>query len=69
MKIDEAIENLKDEKNRGAKNIIVAWWGASGFGRQDDETWEHATKMVERNHDWSATHEDLQSTLTLYTSE
>lgn len=69
MTIDEAIARLKNEKTRGVKSIIMVWWDASGFNRQDDETWEHAAEMVDRKHDWSTTHEDLQSTLDHYTSE
>jgi len=69
MTIDEAIENLKDAKKRGVKSVILAWWDALDFSRQDDEAWEHAAEMVERKHDWSSTHEDLQMTLDLYTSE
>jgi hypothetical protein len=69
MTIDDAIENLKDAKKRGVKSVILAWWDALDFSRQDDEAWEHAAEMVERKHDWSSTHEDLKMTLDLYTSE
>jgi hypothetical protein len=69
MTIDEAIENLKAEKRRGTKSVIIAWWNADQFGRADDETWEHAADVVERKHDWSGTHDDLSMTLDLYTSE
>lgn len=69
MTIDEAISRLKAEKAAGVKSVIVAWWNADMFGRQDDEAWEHAAEMVERKHDWSSTHEDLQMTLDLFTNE
>lgn len=69
MTIDEAIETLKAEKQSGTKSVILAWWNADMFGRQDDEAWEQAADVVERKHDWSSTHEDLQMTLDLYTSE
>jgi hypothetical protein len=69
MTIDEAIETLEAEKQSGTKSVILAWWNADMFGRQDDEAWEHAADTVERKHDWSSTHEDLQMTLNLYTSE
>ena len=69
MTIDEAIENLKDAKKRGVKSVILAWWDALDFSRQDDEAWEHAADLVERKHDWSSTHDDLAMTLDLYTSE
>jgi hypothetical protein len=69
MTIDEAIARLNQEKKAGIKSVIVAWWDAGMFGRIDDEAWEHAAEVVERKHDWSSTHEDLQMTLDLYTSE
>lgn len=69
MTIDEAIERLKAEKKAGIKSVIIVWWDAGMFGRIDDEAWEHAAEVVERKHDWSSTHEDLQTTLDLYTSE
>lgn len=69
MTIDEAIERLNQEKKAGIKSVIVAWWDAGMFGRIDDEAWEHAAEVVERKHDWSSTHEDLQMTLDLYTGE
>jgi hypothetical protein len=69
MTIDEAIALLESEKAAGVKSIIVAWWQADMFSRADDEAWEHAAALVERKHDWSSTHEDLQMTLDLYTSE
>lgn len=69
MTIDEAIENLKNEKRRGTKSVIIAWWNADQFGREDDEAWEHDADVVERKHDWSSTHDDLSMTLDLYASE
>lgn len=69
MTIDEAIERLKAEKKAGIKSVIIAWWDAGMFGRIDDEAWEHAADLVDRKHDWSSTHEDLQMTLDMYTSE
>lgn len=69
MTIDEAIERLKAEKKAGIKSVIIAWWDAGMFGRIDDEAWEHAADLADRKHDWSSTHEDLQMTLDMYTSE
>lgn len=69
MTIDEAIENLKAEKRRGTKSVIIAWWAADQFGRSDDESWENAADVVERKHDWSSTHDDLAMALDLYASE
>lgn len=69
MTIDEAIKLLKAEKAAGVKSVIMAWWQADMFGRDDDEAWEHAAEMVESKHDWSSTHDDLAMSLDLYTSE
>lgn len=69
MTIDEAIQDLKAAKKRGVKSVVLAWWSADMFERIDDETWEHAAEVVEQKHDWSSTHEDLQMTLDMYTSE
>jgi len=69
MTIDEAIKNLRAEKRRGTKSVIIAWWNADMFDRVDDEAWDHDAALVERKQDWSSTHEALQMTLDLYTSE
>jgi hypothetical protein len=69
MTIDDAIENLKDAKSRGVKSIIMAWWDALDFSRQDDDAWEHDAALVERKHDFASTHEALQMTLDFYTNE
>lgn len=69
MTIDEAIENLKAEKRRGTKSVIIAWWNADQFQREDNDAWEHAAEVVERKHDWSSTHDDLAMALDLYASE
>jgi hypothetical protein len=69
MTIEKAIENLEAAKKRGVKSVILAYWKADQFRREDNEEWEHAAELVERKMDWSATRDDLQSTLDLYTSE
>lgn len=69
MTVDEAIENLKAEKRRGTKSVIIAWWNADQFQREDNDAWEHAAEVVERKHDWSSTHDDLAMALDLYASE
>ena len=69
MTIREAIENLEAAKKRGVKSVILAYWEADQFQREDNETWEHAAELVERKMDWSGTHDDLTMVLDLYTSE
>jgi hypothetical protein len=69
MTIDEAIQNLKDAKKRGVKSIILAWWGADMFDYEDDDHWEAVAETVEREMDWSTTHDDIEMTMDLYTSD
>lgn len=69
MTIDEAIELLKDEKKAGVKSVILAWWNADMFGRQDDDAWADAADIVERKHDWSSTNDDIAMTLDIYTND
>jgi len=67
MTVDEAIENLKAAKKRGAKNIILAYWEADQFQREDDDVWADAAERVERKMDWSHTHDDIRELIELYT--
>jgi hypothetical protein len=67
MTIDEAIENLKAAKKRGVKNIVLAYWEADQFEREDDDVWAEAADRIERKMDWSATHDDISVLLALYT--
>lgn len=69
MTVDEAIELLAAEKEKGTKSVLIAWWNADMFEREDDEAWEHAAEIVERKMDWSSTHDDLAMMLDLYASE
>ena len=69
MTVDEAIELLTAEKEKGTKSVLIAWWNADMFEREDDEAWEDAAEIVERKMDWSSTHDDLVMLLDLYASE
>jgi hypothetical protein len=69
MTVDEAIENLKDAKKRGVKSVLLAYWEADQFDREDNDEWEHAAELVERKMDWSRTCDDIAMTLDLYTNE
>jgi hypothetical protein len=69
MTVDEAIQNLKAAKKRGIKSIVLAYWEADQFQREDNDEWEHAAGLVERKMDWSGTHDDIAMTLDLYTNE
>lgn len=59
MTIDEAIENLKQAKKQGKKNIILAWWDSKMFGKKDDEEWARICDYIDNKMDWSETHDDL----------
>lgn len=59
MKIEEAIAQLIEEKNNGTKSIILAYWKADLFDRQDDYEWESDTELVENEMDWSKAHDQM----------
>lgn len=69
MTIDEAIKNLKTAKESGTKNIILAWWGAEMFDREDDKLWQYDSERVEQKMDWSMTHETLSDMLRMCATE
>jgi hypothetical protein len=69
MTIDEAIKNLEAAKRGGVKSIVLAWWSADMFEREDNDDWQYAASMVERKMDWSATHDAVAMTLDLYTGD
>lgn len=54
MRIDDAIKMLRDEKRRGAKSVILAYWTAEFFGRPDDDEFLADSEYVESEMDWSA---------------
>ena len=59
MKIEDAIESLKKAQSEGLKSIIMAYWEASSFDRQDDAEWEKDCESVEEIMDWSFPTEDI----------
>ena len=59
MKIQRAIEFLQEMQKGGVQNIILAYWEASFFHREDDKSWEEDAKMVEDTFDWSSAHEQI----------
>jgi hypothetical protein len=59
MTIDEAIKLLEAEKAAGVKSIILAWWNADMFDRQDDEAWAADVEQIDDKFDWSSTHDDI----------
>lgn len=60
MKIETAIEMLKQAQKQGVKSIVMAYWEADMFERQDDESWEVDSEYVESEMDWSMTHERIE---------
>jgi hypothetical protein len=63
MKIREAIKALQEEEKNGTKNVIMAYWTAESFEREDDTAWQEDLEIIDTDMDWSNAHEDLQSAL------
>ena len=61
MKIKQAIKELQELEKNGVKNIILAFWEADDFDREDDKSWAEDVEIVDDSFDWSATHEDLNN--------
>jgi hypothetical protein len=62
MTIDQAIECLERAKEKGVKSIVIAFWEAEMFGREDDERWEEIAEHLDEM-DWSNCHADLERQL------
>lgn len=60
MKIETAIEMLQQAQKQGVKSIVLAYWEADMFERQDDESWEVDSEYVESEMDWGMTHEWIE---------
>jgi hypothetical protein len=63
MKIEEAIKALQEEKKNGTKNVIMVYWTAESFEREDDTAWKEDLEIIDTDMDWSNAHQDLQSAL------
>ena len=61
MKIKQAIKELQELEKNGVKNIILAFWEADNFDREDDKDWAEDVEIVDDSFDWSATHDDLNN--------
>jgi hypothetical protein len=61
MKIKQAIKELQNLEKEGVENIILAFWEAYDFDREDDSDWAEDVEIVEDSFDWSNTHEDLNT--------
>jgi hypothetical protein len=59
MKIEDAIESLREAQREGVKSIIIVTWEADVFGREDDEEWERNCEFVANKVDWSCPTEDI----------
>lgn len=59
MKIEDAIKTLQEMKKDGVKNIILAYWEASNFDREDDNAWAEDVELVDDSFDWSSAHEQI----------
>ena len=63
MNIEDAIAQLIEEKNNGTQSIILAYWKADLFGREDDDEWHSDTELVEAEMDWSRAHDQMDDLL------
>jgi hypothetical protein len=61
MKIKQAIKELQELEKAGVKNIILAFWEAEGFDREDDNDWAEDVEIVDDSFDWSNAHEELNT--------
>ena len=59
MSIEEAIELLKSEAENGNKSIILAYWTAEMFGKENGEEWDGFVATVEDKMDWAMAHEEM----------
>jgi hypothetical protein len=59
MKIEEAIAQLIEEKANGTQSIVLAYWKADLFCREDDEGWHSDTELLESETDWSRVHDQM----------
>lgn len=63
MRIDDAIKMLRDDKRKGVKSVILAYWTAEFFGRPDDDAFLADSEYVESEMDWSADNEAIEEML------
>ena len=63
MKIEQAIELLKQAQKSGTKNIVLAYWQADMFGREDNADWESEAELIENDMDWSRAHDQMSDLL------
>jgi len=63
MKIKDAIKLLKEEEKNGVKNIILAYWTAEAFNREEDSSWREDVDIVDSDYDWSADQEAIEDML------
>jgi len=61
MKIKQAIKELQGLEKQGVKNIILAFWEAKDFDRDEDKSWVEDMEILHDSFDWSSTHEDLNN--------
>ena len=64
MQIDDAIKMLREEKRKGVKSVILAYWTAEFLGRPDNEEFLADSEYVESEMDWSADNEAIEELLT-----
>lgn len=63
MSINDAIKQLKERKAQGVKHVVLAYWEADMFEREDDDKWAADAEHIENNMDWSRAHEGMDDLL------
>lgn len=65
MKIEDAIKQLKQRKDKGVKSIVLAYWEADMFDQKDNDKWEDMASIIEDQMDWSMAHDQMSQILDL----
>jgi hypothetical protein len=62
MKVKDAIAQLMEHEDK-EQDIVIAWWYADSFDREEDEEWSKLCDLTDRKMDWSGVHEDIDGFL------
>jgi hypothetical protein len=63
MKIEQAIEMLKENRHKGVKDIVLAFWIAEDFDRAEGEAWATEAAMLEDSIDWTGVNDQITDLL------
>jgi hypothetical protein len=57
MKVKDALAALQGHDPE--QDLIIAWWYAENFDREEDEKWSELADLTDSKMDWSGIHEDI----------